>query len=480
MAVAAGDWAAVAGGLSAVPPREVPPRLVPAFIAAALQLDSATYVRAAARAAIAADLRPLLRARLAWRLAFADHPDEAWLVLHADPAALADPGAYTAIVQLLARIAAAPHASGELRAAAEALGRRFAKRAAVTPARAPHAFAQGPAEPRPGHGPARIVPAPGVSPAIEHAYRRAIEGFEAALHQRPAPAVTELRDVFVNRLGQIWLASGEVVQDRSLGLPPASRAATAGAPSVPAAALAVEAHNSIYHWLADWLPSLAWRLEPGAPDVPVLIRDDAAAFVRESLRMAGGERLPVIGVGDALHVGRLLIGTCGAGSLAPLGAHRRLLEALQAAVDAVAEPPEGRPRRLYISRRDSTKRPMENEAAVEAALARLGFRAVTLTGRPLAEQARLLRGADLIAAPHGAGLVHLLFARPGTAVFEIMPGDPLAAALRSCMARLSRLLGHRHLIWLEARNPVTARWGANLPAMLPALEAFAEEARPLK
>lgn len=50
----------------------------------------------------------------------------------------------------------------------------------------------------------------------------------------------------------------------------------------------------------------------------------------------------------------------------------------------------------------------------------------------------------------------------------------------ACMTRLSRLMGHRHLLRLEAQNPGTGRWSATLPTLLPALEAFAAAAAPLR
>lgn len=471
-AAARSDWAAIIDALRDVPPRQMPLPLVSTFVSAALRDERPDALRAAVLAAVEAEIPPARRARLAWRLAFAQRPSEAWLVLHADPAAMADPSAYPTIVQLLGRIARAAEAPPELRATAGALARRHGNRATAVSAPAPHAFAAGPLGPHPGPGAARIVAAPGVPPMVLDAYRAAIRGFEAALANRSQPDVAELRDVFVNRLGQVWLANGQVVLDQGQAVPEASRAAMATAPSVAEAVLAAETHNSIYHWLADWLPSLAWRFEPGAPEVPVVIRDDAAGFVIESLRLAGGQALPILRAGDALQVGRLFLGSFGAGSIAPLGAHRRLLETMRAAVDAAPDPPAGTARRLYISRRDSAKRRLGNEDAVEAALAARGFRAVTFTGMPYAMQARLVRGAEVIAAPHGGGLAHLLLARPGTAVFEIMPGTVAGAQLTTCMARLSRLMGLRHLVWLEALNPVTARWAADLPAMLPALEAF--------
>ena len=479
-AIGRGEWSEAADVLRGIPPAEMPVRLAVPFLVVALQRDEPALVDAAVQTAIVADVPGIVRARLAWRLAFAERPEAAWHVLHADPAAMADPEAFALITPLLARIIRSPKGTDALRAAARALARRYGNQASVEPTPVPIKFGQGPGGAHPGSLPARLLLAPGTPPAVMQAYQRAVAESEALLAQRKPPDVRELRDVFVNRLGQIWLSDGKVVRQSGQAIPAASRAAAETAPQISEAVFGTETHNNIYHWLADWLPSLAWRFEPDAPDIPVLIRDDAAPFVVESLRMVGGPRLALHAVGDALRVGRLLLGSFGAGTIAPLGAHRRMLDALRLAVDAAAEPPGGVPRRLYISRRDSMKRRMENEPEVEAALARLGFRAVTLTGMPFAQQARLVRGAEIIAGPHGAGLAHLLLAEPGTAVFEIMPGTVTGALMTTCMSRLSRLMGHRHLIWLEASSPLAPDWTVNLQAMLPAVEAFAAEADQLR
>ncbi|MBR0678809.1 hypothetical protein GXW77_21790 [Roseomonas alkaliterrae] len=92
-AAARADWAAVTAALREVPPRQMPLPLVSTFLAAALRDDRPDTLRAAVLAAVEADIPPARRARLAWRLAFAHRPDEAWLVLHADPAAMADAAA---------------------------------------------------------------------------------------------------------------------------------------------------------------------------------------------------------------------------------------------------------------------------------------------------------------------------------------------------------------------------------------------------
>jgi capsular polysaccharide biosynthesis protein len=87
-----------------------------------------------------------------------------------------------------------------------------------------------------------------------------------------------------------------------------------------------------------------------------------------------------------------------------------------------APPPQG-PRRVYLSRRGDKKREMVNEAELEAALAERGFTIVQPERFTPADQIALLRGAEVVVAPAGAGLANCLFLQPGCKVFEITPSN---------------------------------------------------------
>ncbi len=66
--------------------------------------------------------------------------------------------------------------------------------------------------------------------------------------------------------------------------------------------------------------------------------------------------------------------------------------------------------RLYISRAQARVRRVLNEAAVMEVLGAVGFRLCRLEDMSFAEQVRLFAAAELVVAPHGAGLANLLFA----------------------------------------------------------------------
>jgi capsular polysaccharide biosynthesis protein len=79
------------------------------------------------------------------------------------------------------------------------------------------------------------------------------------------------------------------------------------------------------------------------------------------------------------------------------------------------------PKRIYLTRSEATYRRVLNDAEVQAWLASVGFVSVTLSQMSVAEQATMLSMAEVVVAPHGAGLTNLVFCKPGTKVLEIFP-----------------------------------------------------------
>lgn len=103
-------------------------------------------------------------------------------------------------------------------------------------------------------------------------------------------------------------------------------------------------------------------------------------------------------------------------------------------------PPRQGGRKLYMRRRG--QRRVLNAGDIEPIMAQHGFETVELEGMAPAEQIALFRDADIVVAPHGAGLSNLLFCAPGTKVLEITP----KAEYRSCFVELSDKLGLLHAV----------------------------------
>jgi len=76
-------------------------------------------------------------------------------------------------------------------------------------------------------------------------------------------------------------------------------------------------------------------------------------------------------------------------------------------------------RRLYLSRKDADKRRVLNEIELVPILQKYGFEVATTSQLPFAEQVKLFASAEIVVAPHGAGLSHLAFCKKGTPVLEM-------------------------------------------------------------
>ena len=82
------------------------------------------------------------------------------------------------------------------------------------------------------------------------------------------------------------------------------------------------------------------------------------------------------------------------------------------------------PKRIWISRMDSSRRSISNEQEVIDFLEPFGFISVKLSSLSVLEQATLFNQSEVVIAPHGAGLTNLVFCKPGTKVIEIfLPPD---------------------------------------------------------
>lgn len=132
------------------------------------------------------------------------------------------------------------------------------------------------------------------------------------------------------------------------------------------------------------------------------------------------------------------------------------------------------PRRIYITRRGGKRRPMTNEAELESALYAAGFHISAMERNTVAAQAKLFRDADLIVAPHGAGLTNMIFCKPGAHLIELTPSFYLNASF----SRLAPLFRFTHERLAFAAEPCEgdarhfAPWQADVDQVLRAVRCF--------
>ncbi|MBW6397169.1 glycosyltransferase family 61 protein [Roseomonas sp. HJA6] len=419
-------------------------------------------------AAIRASLPPEGRVRLALRLAHAMRAEDAFGVLLADPDVFSGEAAKGEAVSTLRLILLNNGTPEWIREVARMLGRRLCRVSDDGGERTGFVFpVQSPL--LPAAYPCEVLLAPGAPPSAGPAIERHLHSIEDALVKAGTPEVRLYRDVLVNREGQMWRADGSMIRSEWRVLPEASRIASATAPRVEEAVLAI-CPNNVYHWFTDWMTSIAWRFADGVPDLPVLVRDDAPPYVPESLELAGGSALSCIPVGDAVAVGRLYVTGRPGVRLDPEGAAGGLFRKMVAAALDGREPPRTGP--VYISRRDARRRKAANDEALEDALVAEGIRPITLTEMSLRDRIVAMRGATAIVSQHGAGLCMIFAAPPGTPVFEVLPHMAGTLRNRLCFARMSRMLGHRHRIWLEDCDQQREYWTADVPRIIASAREF--------
>jgi hypothetical protein len=98
------------------------------------------------------------------------------------------------------------------------------------------------------------------------------------------------------------------------------------------------------------------------------------------------------------------------------------------------------PEKIYLSRRDSGRRQLVNEAELQAALTSRGFVMIQPDQLSVAEQAKLLGSARCAVAPHGAALTNLVFSPPGTLLVELFHPQHK----NRCFVNLAAACGHRY------------------------------------
>jgi len=173
------------------------------------------------------------------------------------------------------------------------------------------------------------------------------------------------------------------------------------------------------HWVLRNLLKLSLLEGAGVPaGTRLLVREDLRRWQREYLELIGIPEERLLRVPDASVVAcrRLYVPT-------QLRNHPRMGEGmawLRARVAPLLVPPAEANDLIYASRREQKKRSLLNEAQVEAALERLGFRVIVPGEMSVREQITAFSRARVVVAPHGAGLANMVFAPPDAALLEIL------------------------------------------------------------
>lgn len=294
--------------------------------------------------------------------------------------------------------------------------------------------------------------------------KREVALFNRLMSRPLKPAIFEYKNVFTHPSGQIWTENKEILASKGFPLDVIDRTQTE---NISLAIGVNRGSRGIYHWLIDYLPRLAWIKDSGLIEnegCKILLNAARSGFEQDTLEMLGLGNA-VLKLGSTIFVERLLVARVGFRGMSGW----RHLDSIYEELGERASTLAGKnnvelPDRVYVTRRDAARRVMKNEADVEAVARDLGFTVMEFSKIPLWHQFAIARHASVIMSPHGAGLSHIIVAKPGLQVIEILPIIDGTYQLRFNYARLSIVKNHRYSAWLEPQHPGFDAWTVDLPA----------------
>lgn len=204
--------------------------------------------------------------------------------------------------------------------------------------------------------------------------------------------------------------------------------------------------TNYYHWTVEHLPKIRAleRYEEATGRTPtLLVPADPTDWMRELLELVGVDLENCVQwtYGRA-RAERLVVPSYPCATPATT---RWVKERVLGSVPESTRS-QPRPNRIVISRREADQRRVRNESEMMEALEEFEFRSYVLEDLPVAEQAALFADADVVVAPHGAGLTNMIYADDLTVV-------ELFGNVRSTYYRMATMCGFEYRYHLcESRD----------------------------
>lgn len=175
--------------------------------------------------------------------------------------------------------------------------------------------------------------------------------------------------------------------------------------------------KNYFHWIVDDLPRIFGVKDwINSNDVTIVIPSDAPSFIHESCKIMGLKTLlqpekHLFKFDSLFHVSLL----SPSGLCHPFVA--QLDELLKIKRSNTIE------RKIYISRKNSNLRCVENEETIFPLLKNYGFEIIFAEDMSFEQQISTFRKARVIMGPHGAGLANATFMTANTTIIEIASLD---------------------------------------------------------
>lgn len=161
-----------------------------------------------------------------------------------------------------------------------------------------------------------------------------------------------------------------------------------------------------FHWTIECLLKLHWverYIDSTGNEPTILVPPDLSSWMAESLSLLGYDDNDLWALeSPAVHANRILIPS----QIEPVPKHSGWLR--NKMIENIDELKGDE--RIYISRKNATKRQVINEEELISALKTRGFRPYVLEELSVKEQVSLFAEAEVVVGPHGAGFANLIYA----------------------------------------------------------------------
>lgn len=189
-------------------------------------------------------------------------------------------------------------------------------------------------------------------------------------------------------------------------------------PEPPGKYLAMGGNDNYFHWCLDYLPRLVFgALASDGAERRVIMDGTPNPWQAASLRLfMTGLKLDALD----LHVSRSDWSSY-PDCLVPLPLRSQAVAIWNVVLNHARDvlPAPSGVKRLFVLRKNATKRFAVNQDEVAEALEPLGFLAVDPGSLTFEEQIALFSGAELVVGCHGAALTNILFAPAGATLIEL-------------------------------------------------------------
>lgn len=232
------------------------------------------------------------------------------------------------------------------------------------------------------------------------------------------------------------------------------------------------------HWVVDCLlriEGLEYYQEKTGRKPALIIEPNPPTWKIESLKLLGYKLDDCVAwKGSKIKVNRLIVPSFRREQAFPVSpsACQWLRQRLLGNLPHVESKRRSFSPRIYISRAKTTGRKVTNEDAVLKALTPLGFVAYTLENMSFADEVRLFSQAEIVVAPHGSGLVNIIFAQ-NLSVIELFGSTGVP-----CFLVLAKSLGFQYgclTADYNSRNNHSFEQNNNIMVDIPKLQVLVEE-----